>query len=191
MNSVAGPTRPFHVRARRGAPDSLEGIRQARDRNQPASRNPACYAVEASGISQVSWRSIPCLCPVPRPRPNQQDLALAILSMLPPGYPGRRLQLVHNIEANAGLQHPLSTLHDQRRRCPCKTRFRLAGCAFAGRGSNPLDRCERFQVTSPSSFPGLRLSQGSSMPSRRLPGRAPCSPTSAATPTASPSRTTA
>lgn len=25
------------------------------------------------------------------------------------------------------LQHPLSTLHEQRRRCPCKTRFRLAG----------------------------------------------------------------
>jgi hypothetical protein len=25
------------------------------------------------------------------------------------------------------LQHPLSTLHEQHRRCPCKTRFRLAG----------------------------------------------------------------
>ena len=25
------------------------------------------------------------------------------------------------------LQHPLSTLHEQRHRCPCKTRFRLAG----------------------------------------------------------------
>jgi hypothetical protein len=28
------------------------------------------------GISQVSWRSIPYLCPVPRPRPDRQDLAL-------------------------------------------------------------------------------------------------------------------
>jgi hypothetical protein len=27
-----------------------------------------------------------------------------------------------------------------------KARFRLAGCAFTGRGSNPLERGERFQV---------------------------------------------
>ena len=44
------------------------------------------------------------------------------------------------------LYRPLSTFHDSRYRQPCKTRFRLAGCAFAGRVSNPLDRCERFQV---------------------------------------------
>ena len=62
-------------------------------------------------------------------------------------------------EANTGLQHPLSTLQVRRRRRPSKTRFRLAGRAFTGRGSNPLDRFERFQVTSPSPFPGLRLSQ--------------------------------
>ena len=36
-------------------------------------------------------------------------------------------------------------LHDGRCRAPCKTRFRLAGCAFTGQESNPLDRCERFQ----------------------------------------------
>jgi hypothetical protein len=28
----------------------------------------------------------------------------------------------------------------------CKACFRLAGCAFAGRESNPLDRYERFQL---------------------------------------------
>ena len=44
------------------------------------------------------------------------------------------------------LYRPLSTLHDHRYRGPCKTRFRLVGCTFAGRESNPLDRCERFQV---------------------------------------------
>ena len=58
----------------------------------------------------------------------------------------------------ATLHHLLSTLHDGRCRTPCKTRFRLAGCAFAGRGSNPLDRYERFQLMS-SSSPGLRLAQ--------------------------------
>ena len=58
----------------------------------------------------------------------------------------------------ATLRHPLSTLHDGRCRTPCKTRFRLAGCTFAGRESNPLDRYERFQIMS-SSSPGLTLAQ--------------------------------
>ena len=48
------------------------------------------------------------------------------------------------------------TLQDARCRTPCKARFRLAGCAFAGRGSNPLDRDERFQFMA-SSSPGLGL----------------------------------
>ena len=52
----------------------------------------------------------------------------------------------------------VSTLHDGRYRTPCKTRFRLAGCAFAGRESNPLDRYERFQIIS-SPSPGLSLAQ--------------------------------
>ena len=56
------------------------------------------------------------------------------------------------------LRHLLYTLHDGRCRTPCKTRFRLAGCAFAGRESNPLDRDERFQFMT-SSFPGLALAQ--------------------------------
>jgi hypothetical protein len=56
------------------------------------------------------------------------------------------------------LQHPLSTLHERRRRRPCKTRFRPAGSASTGGVSNPLGHFERFQIIS-SSFPGLRLSQ--------------------------------
>ena len=48
----------------------------------------------------------------------------------------------------AGLQYPLSTLHERRCRRPCKTRFRLAGSASTGRVSNPLGHDERFQVTS-------------------------------------------
>ena len=68
--------------------------------------------------------------------------------MLPPGPTRRRLQRFHDFEAATGLQHPLSTLHERRRRRPCKTRFRPAGSAFAGRASNPLGHVERFQVTS-------------------------------------------
>jgi hypothetical protein len=37
---------------------------------------------------------------------------LAVLPTPPPAYPNRRPQRVHNLEANAGLQHPLSTLHE-------------------------------------------------------------------------------
>jgi hypothetical protein len=55
------------------------------------------------------------------------------------------------------LQHTLSTLHDRRRRRPCKTRFRLAGSASTGGDSNPMGHSERFQIIS-FSFPGLRLS---------------------------------
>jgi hypothetical protein len=76
--------------------------------------------------------------------------------MLPPDPTRRRPPLSHDFEAGTGLQHPLSTLQERRRRRPRKTRFRLAGCAFAGRGSNPLDRVERFPVTSfllPRTFP--------------------------------------
>jgi hypothetical protein len=96
---------------------------------------------------------------------------LAVLPTPPPVHPDRRPQRVHNLEADTGLQHPLSTLQERRPRRPCKTRFRLAGCAFAGRGSNPLDRFERFQVYIPFSFPGLRLSQGWSTQSRPSAGR--------------------
>jgi transposase len=46
-----------------------------------------------------------------------------------------------------GLRYPLSTLHERRCHRPCKTRFRLAGSAFAGRASNPLGHVERFQIT--------------------------------------------
>jgi hypothetical protein len=37
---------------------------------------------------------------------------LAILPTPPPAYPSRRPQRVHNLEANTGLRHPLSTLHE-------------------------------------------------------------------------------
>ena len=50
-----------------------------------------------------------------------------------------------DIGANPQLQHTLSTLHEPRYRRPCKTRFRLAGCAFPGRASIPQNRYERFQ----------------------------------------------
>jgi hypothetical protein len=40
--------------------------------------------VDASGISQVSRRSILCLRSAPRPRSNRRGLAMAVMSVLPP-----------------------------------------------------------------------------------------------------------
>ena len=76
MVSVAGPTRASCVRVRRGAPherggrsSSLGPCFSRRSRFRRAS------PVGVSGISQVSWRSIPCLCHAPRPRPSRPSLA--------------------------------------------------------------------------------------------------------------------
>jgi len=48
--------------------------------------------------------------------------------------------------ANPQLQHLLPYASRVTLPHTCKARFRLAGCAFAGRVSNPLDRYERFQL---------------------------------------------
>lgn len=54
---------------------------------QPAFRARHAARVGASGISQVSWRSILCLCPAPRPRPSRQSLAFSGLADAAPGLP--------------------------------------------------------------------------------------------------------
>jgi hypothetical protein len=76
----------------------------------------------------------------------ERTSSVTVLPVLPPDPTDRRLSALHDFGATPGLQHPLSTLHERRCRRPCKTRFRLAGCAFTGRGANPLDDFERFQV---------------------------------------------
>ena len=78
---------------------------------------------------------------------------LAVLPTPPAANPSRRHQRAHNIEANTGLQHPLSTLHERHRRRSCKIRFRLAGFAFAG-GRTLWITMKGFRLH-PSSFPGL------------------------------------
>src|SRR3954465_7599493 len=86
------------------------------------------------GISQVPRRSIPCLCPARRPRPNQWSLTKAVPPMLPSHPTRRRLQRSHDLEAATGLWHPLPTLRTRRCRRPRKARFRLAGWPLPGEG---------------------------------------------------------
>ena len=115
------------------APGRSEGAFQARVHVQPATRLPACSHVDVSGISQVSRRSILCLCLGPRPRPNRRSLAyLTVSSMLPPLRRQRRLQRHGYIGAIAGLQHLLPTLQEWCCHHPCKARFRPAGSPLPG-----------------------------------------------------------
>src|SRR4029453_10124917 len=62
-------------RRSRGGPGSLFSRR---------SPLPALSHVDVSGTSQVPRRSILCLCPGPRPRPNRRPLPMVAPSMLPP-----------------------------------------------------------------------------------------------------------
>ena len=176
MVSVAGSTRPSCVRVRRSAPNERGGRSLGLEhlvsrRSLPGVLHPWARAGSRRFPGDPSYAS----ALLQDPGRADKTSPMAVLPAPPPAYPNRRPQRVHNLEANTGLQHPLSTLHERRRRLPCKTRFRLAGCASTGRGSNPLDRFERFQVTFPFSFPGLLLSQGWSMPRSRSAGRRPCS----------------
>jgi Transposase IS66 family/IS66 C-terminal element len=136
------------VRVRCRAPGDVRAHRLARSFVHPALQGPGLFRTGDDGTSQVPWRPLPRLCPALRPRPNRSRLAMSSRSMLPPDPTRRRLRRFHDFEAATGLQRPLSTLHERRCRRPCKTRFRLAGSAFAGRASNPPGRFERFQVTS-------------------------------------------
>src|SRR4051794_579493 len=186
MVSVAGSTRPSCVRVRRSAPNERGGSSLGLEhlvsrRSVPGMLHPWARAGSRRFPGDSSYAS----ALLQDPGRADKTSPMAVLPTPPPAYPNRRPQRVHNLEGNTGLQHPLSTLHERRRRLPCKTRFRLAGCASTGRGSNPLDRCERFQVTLPFSFPGLVLSQGWSMPSDRSADPTLCSPTCPATLTGS------
>ena len=164
MVSVAGSTRPSCVRVRRSAPSEHGGSSLGLEhlvsrRSLPGMLHPWARAGSRRFPGDPSYAS----ALLQDPGRADKTSPLAVLPTPPPAYPNRRPQRVHNLEANTGLQHPLSTLQEQRRRRPHKTRFRLAGCAFTGRASNPLDRCEKFQAISPSPFPGLRLSQSDSI----------------------------
>jgi len=95
MASVAGSTRSSIVRARRGAPDGrggrppgLEQLISRRSLIRPVA------PVDANGISQVPWRSVPCLCPAPGPRSSRRDLAFGGLVDAAPGF--------HKPKASAG-----------------------------------------------------------------------------------------
>ena len=161
MVSVTGPTCASYVRGRRGAPDgfggspsglehlisrrSLPGMlhmwTRAGSRRFPGDPSYAFALLQDPGrAGKISpWRSCRCC-----PRATQAEgLNGYIISRLTQGLSIRCLRFTSDVAAS-----------------PCKTRFRLAGCASTGRGSNPLDRFERFQVTSHSPFQDFSCRKG-------------------------------
>jgi len=80
--------------------------------------------------------------------PGRIDVSspLTATSMLPPFVRQRRLRRWLHFGANPQLRHLLPYASRVTLPHTSKARFRLAGCAFAGRESNPLDRYERFQL---------------------------------------------
>jgi hypothetical protein len=99
--SLPGPTLPSSIRVSQLA--LPKGRRVPSGPGSLFSRRPVlpvCSRVDVGGISQVPRRSILCLCPVLRPRPNRRSLAyLTVSSMLPPLFQQRRLQRLMNFGA--------------------------------------------------------------------------------------------
>jgi hypothetical protein len=137
----------LRVRDRRSAPGAAEDRVRAWGTWSAGLPRPGSSHVGTHGISQVSWRSIPYLCPALRPRPDRtgpRHLRSCRCCPRAQHAEGSSMDMISGL--NPRLRYPLPTLHEQRCRRPCKARFRLAGCAFTGRVSSPLERDERFQV---------------------------------------------
>ena len=112
---------------------------------------PVYSHVDVNGTSQVSRRSILCLCPALRPRPNRRPLAsFDGFVDAAPALPTAKASALDEFRGSiTRLWHLLPTLQEWCCHHPCKARFRLAGSAFTGRELNPLDRYKRFQIIHP------------------------------------------
>ena len=112
---------------------------------------PVCSHVDVNGTSQVSRQSIPCLCPAlaTPAEPTIPRLLDGFVDAVP-ALPTAKTSALNEFRGSVTrLWHLLPTLQESCCHHPCKARFRLAGLAFTGRASNPLDRCKRFQIIHP------------------------------------------
>ena len=161
MDSPSGSAWLLILRVRRGrdvtsgAPIVVRRDRRARSLVPPAllpGCSPNGRRWDLSGFPVTRPAPLPCS----KTPAGSVVLAIADFPTPPPPMTRRRHRRLLHFVATTRLQHPLSTLHELRRRSPCKTRFWLAGSASTRGDSNPLGHDERFQVI-PSSSPGLGL----------------------------------
>ena len=78
---------------------------------------------DACAISQVPWRSVPCLCPAPRPRPSRRDLAFGGPLDAAPGFPTPKASAMTKISR---LAHTASASAVYASRARRRLRARLA-----------------------------------------------------------------
>src|SRR5258707_8268418 len=121
---------------------------------------PVYSHVDVSGISQVSRRSILCLCPALRPRLNRRSLAsLTVSSMLPPHFPRQGLQRLMNFGA---LSRGFSTCCLRFKNRVATTPARLASgwpARLYREGVEPSGSLQKVSDLS-SPFSGFILAQG-------------------------------
>ena len=125
--------------------------------------------VDVNGTSQVPRRSILCLCPALRPRPNRRSLAsLTVSSMLPPRFPRQGLQRLMNFGA---LSRGFGTCGLRFKTGVATTPARLASGWLARlyrEGVEPSGSLQRFQIIHPP-FLDLAWRKGSFIVAPRLP----------------------
>jgi hypothetical protein len=118
------------------------------------------------GISQVSWRSIPYLCPALRPRPDRQDLALggSADAALGPNTP----KAPANCDLGAQPRASVSAAYASRAALPPPMQGSLpaGGLRPLPGGSRTLWNAMKGFRLHPSSFPGLVLTQAGITPNR-------------------------
>ena len=122
---------------------------------------PVCSHADVSGISQVSRRSILCLCPAlaTPAEPTIPRLLDGFVDAVP-ALPTAKTSAVNEFRGSVTrLWHPLPTLQESCCHHPCKARFRLAGLAFYREGVEPSGSLQKVSQH-PSSFSGLSLAQG-------------------------------
>ena len=115
--------------------------------------------VGTHGISQVSWRSIPHLCPALRPRPDRQALALCGPVDAAPGTNTPKAPAKHDLGAQPRAL--VSAAYASRMVLPPPMQGSLpaGGLQPLPGGSRTLWNAMKGFRLHPSSFPGLRLTQ--------------------------------
>ena len=159
--SLPGPTLISSVRVRslRLRSWKVGGAFRARINVQPATRLPVCSHVDVCGISQVSRRSVLCLCLGPGPRPNRRSLAyLRFRRCCPHSYDREGFSVL----TISGLSRGFSTCCLRFKNGVATTHAKLASGWLARlyrEGVEPSDHYKRFQITLSSPSSGLILAQ--------------------------------
>ena len=144
-------------------PSCAEDASRAWNHGQPGFPIPAFSPVGASGISQVPWSSLLCLCPVPRPRRSRQDLVCVGPTSAAPG-PNRPKALSHHMISGLPQGFSIRCLRFTNDVAVAHARL-TSGWRTAplpGGGRTLWMTSKGFRFYTPFSFPGLALTQAGS-----------------------------